>query len=243
MDSSSLENNQLITSRPELREFDFQGGEMLLVDKSLKWTSFDVVKKLRGLIKVKKVGHAGTLDPLATGLLIVCTGKMTKQIERFQGMEKAYEGTLVLGKTTPSIDLETNFDSEQPTDSITLEQLEKARQNFLGTIHQVPPQHSAVKVDGKRVYKSARKGKSVEIKARQVEIEVFNFTEINLPSIHFEVVCSKGTYVRSLVRDLGQMLGVGAYLKSLRRTRIGEFNVNDARTISEWSDILKVANE
>lgn len=238
-----MEDNQLTNNQSKSRGFDFQGGEMLLVDKPLEWTSFDVVKKLRGLTKVKKVGHAGTLDPLATGLLIVCTGKMTKQIERFQGMEKAYEGTLVLGKTTPSIDLETDFDSDHSTDHITLEQLEKARQNFLGMINQIPPQHSAVKVDGKRVYKSARKGKPVEIKARQVQIDVFNFTEINLPTIHFEVVCSKGTYIRSLVRDLGQVLGVGAYLKQLRRTRIGEYHVNDAQTISEWTDILKVASE
>ncbi|MEO0333727.1 MAG: tRNA pseudouridine(55) synthase TruB, partial [Bacteroidota bacterium] len=213
------------------------------VDKPLEWTSFDVVKKMRGLTKVKKIGHAGTLDPLATGLLILCTGKMTKQIERFQGMEKAYEGTLVLGKTTPSIDLETDFDSEQSTEHITAEELESVRQQFLGWISQVPPQYSAVKVDGRRVYKSARKGKKVEIKPREVEIKAFNFTQINLPTIHFEVICSKGTYIRSLVRDLGEVSGVGAYLKELRRTRIGHFEVNNARTISEWVSLLKPTEE
>lgn len=216
---------------------------MLLVDKPLEWTSFDVVKKMRGLTRVKKIGHAGTLDPLASGLLILCTGKMTKQIERFQAMEKAYTGVLVLGKTTPSVDLETEFDSEQPTDHITLEQLEQAQRAFLGTIEQIPPQHSAVKVDGKRVYKLARQGKSVEIKARQVQINEFNFTKVDLPTIQFEVVCSKGTYIRSLVRDLGQVLGVGAYLKELRRTRIGQYRVDDARTIAEWTQTLKEARE
>lgn len=216
---------------------------MLLVDKPLEWTSFDVVKKMRGLTRVKKIGHAGTLDPLATGLLILCTGKMTKQIETFQSMEKAYEGVLVLGKTTPSVDLETEFDSEQSTEHITPEELEQARETFLGTINQVPPQHSAVKVDGKRVYKLARQGKSVEIKARQVQIKSFHFIEVELPAIRFEVVCSKGTYIRSLVRDLGQTLGVGAYLKELRRTRIGQYHVNDAQTIAEWTQILKAARE
>ncbi len=244
---SSMTDDSTFLSRSaipnSLETLDFVGGELLLVDKPLKWTSFDVVKKMRGLTKVKKIGHAGTLDPLATGLLILCTGKMTKQIERFQGMEKAYEGTLVLGKTTPSIDLETDFDSEQPTEHITVEQLESARQQFLGWISQVPPQHSAVKVDGRRVYKSARKGKKVEIRPREVEIKAFNFTQIDLPTIRFEVVCSKGTYIRSLVRDLGEVLGVGAYLKQLRRTRIGQFEVNDARTISEWASLLKPTEE
>jgi len=227
----------------EPQSLNFQEGEMLLVDKPLKWTSFDVVKKMRGLTRVKKIGHAGTLDPLATGLLILCTGKMTKQIEQFQAMEKAYTGGLVLGKTTPSVDLETEFNSEQPTDHITLEELEQARQTFLGTIEQVPPQHSAVKVDGKRVYKLARQGKSVEIKSRQVEIKAFNFTEVDLPTVRFEVICSKGTYIRSLVRDLGQTLGVGAYLKELRRTAIGQYRVDDAQTIAEWTQTLKGSSE
>ncbi len=228
---------------PPAPQFDFAAGEMLLVDKPLEWTSFDVVKKMRGLTKVKKIGHAGTLDPLATGLLVLCTGKMTKQIERFQGMEKGYEGSLVLGKTTPSIDLETDFNSTHATDHITLPQLEEARQKFLGLISQVPPQHSAIKVDGQRVYKSARQGKKVEIKPREVQIVAFDFIEITLPEVRFSVVCSKGTYIRSLVRDLGQELGVGAYLKELRRTRIGHLEVSNARTISEWSTLLKPTEE
>ncbi|MEQ9442850.1 MAG: tRNA pseudouridine(55) synthase TruB [Cyclobacteriaceae bacterium] len=226
-------------SQPKDDAFNFQEGEVLLVDKPLEWTSFDIVKKLRGLTKVKKIGHAGTLDPLATGLLILCTGKMTKQIERFQGMEKAYTGTLVLGKTTPSVDLETAFNSEQSTSHITLDQLEQARQTFVGEIEQIPPQHSAIKVDGKRVYKLARQGKTVELKPRQVQIMEFTLTEIALPQVHFEVVCSKGTYIRSLVRDMGERLGVGAYLQELRRTRIGDFHVQNARSISEWTTMLK----
>ncbi|MEM9831460.1 MAG: tRNA pseudouridine(55) synthase TruB [Bacteroidota bacterium] len=231
------------TPHTSVKNYDFASGEVLLVDKPLEWTSFDVVKKMQGLTKVKKIGHAGTLDPLATGLLILCTGKMTKQIEKFQGMEKAYEGTLVLGKTTPSIDLETEFDSEQSTEHVTPEQIEAVRQQFLGTIQQVPPQHSAIKVDGRRVYKSARKGKKVEINPREVQIKTFSFTEVNLPTVRFEVVCSKGTYIRSMVRDLGQVLGVGAYLKELRRTRIGQFEVSDAHNIAEWTSLLKLDKE
>lgn len=238
--TSQSDPQRITTSSPQ---FDFAAGEVLLVDKPLEWTSFDVVKKLRGLIKIKKIGHAGTLDPLATGLLVLCTGKMTKQIDRFQGMEKAYEGTLVLGKTTPSIDLETSFDSEQPTNHITLPQLEAARQKFEGVINQVPPQHSAVKVKGKRVYKSARQGMRVEIRSREVEIKTFVLAEVALPKVRFEVVCSKGTYIRSLVRDLGQELGVGAYLQDLRRTRIGHLDVNEARTIPDWVSILKPKEE
>ncbi|WKN43613.1 tRNA pseudouridine(55) synthase TruB [Tunicatimonas pelagia] len=232
-----------LSDLPSSSPFNFADGAMLLVDKPLEWTSFDVVKKMRGLTRVKKIGHAGTLDPLATGLLVLCTGKMTKQIERFQGMEKAYEGALVLGKTTPSIDLETDFDSEQPTDHIKIEQLETVRQKFVGLISQIPPQYSAIKVDGRRVYKSARQGKKVEIKPREVQITTFDFTEITLPEVRFSVVCSKGTYIRSLVRDIGQELGVGAYLKELRRTRIGHLHVNDARTIADWTSTLKPTEE
>ena len=228
------------SDQPQNHQYNFAEGEVLLVDKPLQWTSFDVVKKLRGLIKIKKIGHAGTLDPLATGLLILCTGKMTKQIERYQGMDKTYTGTLVLGKTTPSIDLETEFNSEHSTDHITPEQLEAARQLFLGDIDQIPPQHSAVKVNGTRVYKLAREGKTTELKSRQVQIKEFALTEIDLPNVRFKVVCTKGTYIRSLVRDLGEQLGVGAYLQELRRTHIGQFDVQDARSIEDWTATLKV---
>ena len=216
------------------RAFDFATGEMLLIDKPLTWTSFDVVKKIKYRFKIKKIGHAGTLDPLATGLLILCTGKMTKQIDRYQAQEKEYTGTLVLGKTTPSIDLETEFDSDQPTDHLTDIDLENTRMKFLGEIQQVPPAHSAVQINGQRAYKLARQGKEVNIKSRTVTITDLEFTRMALPEVDFRVVCSKGTYIRSLVRDLGEQLGVGAYLKALCRTRIGEYPLADAYSLDEF---------
>lgn len=219
--------------------YDFQKGEVILIDKPLEWTSFDVVNKLRYQIKIKKIGHAGTLDPLATGLLILCTGKMTKQIERFQAEEKEYTGTLVLGKTTPSIDLETDFDSETSFDHLSEDDLNQALSNFQGVIQQVPPIYSAVKVDGERLYKKARKGKEVTIKAREVSIHSFELKRITFPEIDFKIICSKGTYIRSLVRDFGKELGVGAYLKSLRRTRNGNFSVEDAYQIDDFVQIIK----
>lgn len=219
--------------------YDFQQGEVILIDKPLEWTSFDVVNKLRYTIKQKKIGHAGTLDPLATGLLILCTGKMTKQIERFQAEEKEYEGTLVLGKTTPSIDLETDFDSESSVDHLSEEDLENARQQFEGTITQVPPVYSAVKVGGERLYKKARKGKAVTIKERQVTVHTFALTRVALPEVDFRIVCSKGTYIRSIVRDFGNRLKVGAYLSRLRRTRNGAFRVEDAYQIDEFVQLIK----
>ncbi|MEK6478245.1 tRNA pseudouridine(55) synthase TruB [Catalinimonas sp. 4WD22] len=219
--------------------YDFQQGEVILIDKPLEWTSFDVVNKLRYQLKLKKIGHAGTLDPLATGLLILCTGKMTKQIEQFQAQEKEYTGTLVLGKTTPSIDLETDFDSDTPADHLTEAELEEARQQFLGAIEQIPPMYSAVKVGGERLYKKARKGKEVLVKAREVTVNTFELTRIELPEVDFRIVCSKGTYIRSLVRDFGKALKVGAYLSSLRRTRNGAFHVNEAYQINEFVDLVK----
>jgi tRNA pseudouridine55 synthase len=219
--------------------YDFQQGEVILIDKPLEWTSFDVVNKLRYQLKLKKIGHAGTLDPLATGLLILCTGKMTKQIEQFQTQEKEYEGSLVLGKTTPSIDLETDFDSEASFDHLAVEDLEKAREQFLGEIRQVPPIFSAVKVGGERLYKKARKGEEVVIKEREVNIKVFELTRIELPEVDFRIVCSKGTYIRSIVRDFGESLKVGAYLASLRRTRNGHFHVNNAYQIQEFVALVK----
>lgn len=222
--------------------YDFQAGEVLLIDKPVNWTSFDVVSKLRYQIKIKKIGHAGTLDPLATGLLILCTGKKTKSIEQYQAQEKEYEGIFVLGKTTPSIDLETEFDNDVPVDHLTAANIEAVREQFLGEISQVPPMHSAVKVNGERVYRSARKGKTVEIKPRVVEIKSLIFEQIALPEVHFRVVCSKGTYIRSLVRDIGEALGVGAYLKSLRRTRIGDFHVDQAYQLNAFIDKIKEAD-
>lgn len=208
-------------------------GSVILVDKPLEWTSFDVVNKLRYALKIKKIGHAGTLDPLATGLLILCTGKMTKQIESYQAQEKEYTGTMVVGKTTPSFDLETAVDSETDISHLQNEVIQSLTKQFSGVIDQTPPIYSAIKVKGKRAYESARKGEDIKLKSREVEISLFEITAINLPEISFKVVCSKGTYIRSLVRDFGVALGVGAYLSELRRTRIGSYTIEEAKTIEE----------
>ncbi|TAD99422.1 MAG: tRNA pseudouridine(55) synthase TruB [Bacteroidetes bacterium] len=219
--------------------FDFVEGEVLLIDKPLKWTSFDVVNKIRWAIKLKKIGHAGTLDPLATGLLILCTGKKTKQIDQFQAQEKEYTGVLVFGKTTPSIDLETDFDSETNTDNLQESQIREAVETFKGLISQFPPQYSAVKIGGKPAYLSARKGKNVEVKSREVTVYEFEITALALPSLHFRIRCSKGTYIRSLVKDLGDKLGVGAYLAELRRTKIGDFDVKNAWQVQDLIEKIK----
>ncbi|MDX1629696.1 MAG: tRNA pseudouridine(55) synthase TruB [Fulvivirga sp.] len=210
---------------------DPQEGRIILVDKPLHWTSFDVVKKLRYHFKFKKIGHAGTLDPLATGLLVLCTGKKTKEIEKYQGQEKEYTGTFLIGQTTPSYDLETEPTPPVDITHISKADLEDAAKYFTGTITQTPPIFSAVKVKGKRAYEHARKGEDVKLKSREVTIKIFKITAFNKPEVSFRVVCSKGTYIRSLAHDFGQKLGVGAYLASLRRTRIGNFNVADAATI------------
>ncbi len=196
---------------------------MLLINKPLEWTSFDVVNKLRYRLKIKKIGHAGTLDPLATGLLIICTGKMTKQIDGFQAQEKEYIGKFVIGQTTPSYDLETAH------------QMRTAARQFIGLIQQTPPLHSAIKIDGKRAYELARKGMEQELKPREVEIKAFEITQVEKPWVSFRVVCSKGTYIRSLARDFGNALGVGAYLAELCRTRIGDFKLENALTIDQVS--------
>lgn len=206
---------------------------ILLIDKPLQWTSFDVVNKLRNKLKIKKIGHAGTLDPLATGLLILCTGKMTKRIDEFQAQEKEYTGNLVVGQTTPSHDLETPVSEAKDISFISDEIINNATKKFTGIIQQVPPIHSAIKVDGKRAYELARKGKEPELKPREVTVSVFEITAINLPIISFRIVCSKGTYIRSLARDFGVELGVGAYLSKLCRTRIGQFHLKDALAIDE----------
>jgi tRNA pseudouridine55 synthase len=210
-----------------------QDGSMLMIDKPYRWTSFDVVKKLRGALGVKKIGHAGTLDPLATGLLILCTGKMTKEINTYQVLEKEYEGTLVLGKTTPSIDLETDFDSHQDISHLTEKTILSATNGFVGTIQQIPPNYSAVKVDGQRVYNKARKGEKVVLKPRTVEISEFQITHCAIPEVKFKVICSKGTYIRSLVGDFGSTLGTGAYLARLVRTRIGPYSLSEAYTLED----------
>ena len=209
-------------------------NELILIDKPLRWTSFDVVNKIRWAGKYKKVGHAGTLDPLATGLLILCTGKKTKEIDTYQAHEKEYIGTLVLGKTTPSVDLETEFDGVFPIEHITKETINQVVSQLSGVIEQIPPAHSAIKINGKRAYESARKGEEVIIKSRQVEVKEFDIDSTLFPEISFRIVCSKGTYIRSLVRDFGKLLGSGAYMSSLRRTRIGNLKIEDALTIEQF---------
>lgn len=214
-----------------------ENGAVLLLDKPLGWTSFDVVNKIRYAGKFKKVGHAGTLDPLATGLLILCVGKMTKQIETFQAQVKEYTGTFTLGKTTPSFDLETEFDGEYTTDHITSEKLQEAKEQLTGTIEQTPPAHSAIKVNGKRAYESARKGQEVALKSRSVTVSEFEIDSKDFPIIQFRIVCTKGTYIRTIANDFGKILNSGAHLSSLRRTKIGEFGVENAE------DVLSLAQK
>ncbi len=222
----------------ENKKFDFATGEVLLVDKPLEWTSFNVVSKIRGAIKLKKIGHAGTLDPLATGLLILCTGKMTKQINTFQDLPKQYTGTITLGATTASYDLESEPENQQEFSHLTEAEILKATEQFIGEIEQTPPIFSAVKVDGKRAYKLARAGKEVKIKTRTVTIHGFEITKINLPNVEFKVDCSKGTYIRSLANDFGASLGVGGHLSALRRTAIGDFRVEDAWELPKLIDTI-----
>jgi tRNA pseudouridine55 synthase len=220
---------------------EFAEGQLLLVNKPYKWTSFDVVGKLRNAFKPLKlkVGHAGTLDPLATGLLIICTGKMTKQIDNFQAEEKEYTGTMVLGSVTPTYDLESEPEKLFSTDHITPEQIQAACQQFIGDIQQYPPAHSAVKVDGERLYEKARRGEEVELRLRNVTITEFEITRIELPEVDFRVVCSKGTYIRSLVNDFGKALNNGAYLSRLRRTRSGSFVIGDAWEVMELVNTIR----
>jgi tRNA pseudouridine55 synthase len=216
----------------------FQEGVVLLINKPLQWTSFDAVRKIRNLIRIKKVGHAGTLDPLATGLLIICTGKFTKQINNYMAQEKEYTGTFTLGSTTPTYDLESEPVNHKSTEGITTEQLKDATKQFIGEIMQVPPAHSAIKIDGKRVYELARQGKEVKIEPRKITIKEFELTNIELPIVSFRVVCSTGTYIRSLANDFGAAVGCGAHLSSLCRTRIGAFTLAQSQTIEEFEKSL-----
>lgn len=221
---------------------DFFAGAVLLFDKPYGWTSFDVVNSVRYAIqkaletKGLKVGHAGTLDPLATGLLIVCTGRETKNIETYQALEKEYTGTFFLGATTPTFDLESEPTNFQDITNITPKQIKQAAQGFLGVQQQIPPLFSAIKVDGKRAYEYARKKYDLKITPKTIAIEAFEITRIELPEVDFHVVCSKGTYIRALARDFGDSLGCGAYLKALRRTRIGKYRVEDALDVSDFKE-------
>ncbi|MFC3199751.1 tRNA pseudouridine(55) synthase TruB [Parapedobacter deserti] len=223
------------------RAFNFAEGEVLLVDKPLRWTSFDVVRKIRNAIKPLKVkvGHAGTLDPLATGLLVICTGKFTKRIDEFQAQEKEYTGTITLGATTPSYDLEQEIDQRFDLTGITDDQIKETAASFVGEILQTPPAHSAIKMDGERVYEKARRGEVVEVRQRQVVIREFEVASIALPAVSFRVVCSKGTYIRSLAYDFGKALNNGAHLSGLRRTRIGAFLVEDAWQVADLVKHIK----
>jgi tRNA pseudouridine55 synthase len=217
----------------------FQEGQVLLINKPLHWTSFDVIRKARDLIRIKKIGHAGTLDPLATGLLIVCTGKFTKKINEYMAQEKEYTGTFMLGATTPTYDLESTPENFKPIEHITGDDIQSATEKFIGEILQHPPAHSAIKVDGKRLYELARQGIDVKTEPRKVTIKEFEIVKIELPVIHFRVVCTTGTYIRSLAKDFGEALGCGAYLSSLCRTRIGEYSITNAMTIEAFEEKVK----
>lgn len=218
---------------------DLEKGGVILLNKPYEWTSFQAVNKVKYLLKhyydLKKVkiGHAGTLDPLATGLLILCIGKYTKKIEEYQAQEKEYTGTFYLGATTPCFDKEKEIDNYYPTEHITEEDIYKAAEHFLGEQEQVPPVFSALKVNGVRAYAFARENKDVELKSRKITIKEFEITRINMPEVDFRIVCSKGTYIRSIARDFGSYLNSGAYLTALCRTRIGDYKLSDAQTIEE----------
>ncbi len=224
--------------------FDFVKGEVLLIDKEVGWTSFDAVKSIRGSlqkthnVKRFKVGHAGTLDPLATGLLLICTGKATKTIDNLQAQHKVYTGSFFIGATTPSFDKETEVDNTFPTEHINEALIKEMALSFEGEIEQTPPIYSAIKIDGKRAYEYARKQETVEIKSRKVHIFYFNITKIEFPEVYFEIKCSKGTYIRSIARDFGLSLNSGGYLSALRRTKIGDYSVDDALKIDAVKELI-----
>ncbi len=230
----------MYNTQPEQWKEDYLNGKVLLIDKPLTWTSFDAVKKVRILTGVSKVGHAGTLDPLATGLLIICTGKFTKKINEYMAAEKEYTGTFTLGATTPTYDLESVPVPKADYSDVSSEMIMGATQHFTGKIMQTPPAHSAIKKSGTPAYILARKGKEVKMDPRPITISSFEITAIQLPVVQFKVVCSTGTYIRSLANDFGEALGCGAYLSSLRRTRIGTFNVDDALTIEKFTEQIQV---
>lgn len=220
-------------------ENTFEEGTVLLIDKPLDWTSFDVVRKIRNLIKIKKVGHAGTLDPLATGLLIVCTGKFTRKINEYMSQEKEYTGSITLGAITPTYDLESEPQNFKPVDTITEKLLQETTKKFTGEVLQTPPVHSAIKQKGRPVYLMARKGVNVILEPRKITISNFEITAVNMPVVSFKVVCTTGTYIRSLANDFGAELGCGGYLSKLRRTRIGNFKVEEAISIDEFATLIK----
>jgi tRNA pseudouridine55 synthase len=221
-----------------MTENTFAEGKVLLIDKPFEWTSYDVIRKLRKIINIKKIGHAGTLDPLATGLLIVCTGKFTKKINEYMAQEKEYTGTITLGAVTPTYDRESEPENVTSLNGITEEMIKEKTKQFTGEILQTPPIHSAIKQNGKPVYLMARKGMEVILEPRKVTIKEFEITNVELPVVSFKVVCTTGTYIRSLANDFGVALGCGGYLSELRRTRIGNFKVEDAVTMEEFKSTV-----
>jgi tRNA pseudouridine55 synthase len=230
-----------VTSNQQPATSIFEEGQLLLINKPFRWTSFDAVNKIRNLLRVKKVGHAGTLDPLATGLLIICTGKFTKKLNEYQAQEKEYTGTFTLGATTATYDLESAPGNFMPFEHITEEDIRSVAKNFTGEIMQIPPAHSAIKVEGKRVYELARQGKQVKLEPRKIIIKEFEIIKIEGPLVYFRVLCSTGTYIRSLASDFGAALGCGAYLSSLCRTRIGNYLLQDAMTPGDFEQKIKAA--
>ena len=234
----------MLQNLESLSKEDFESGKVILINKEKKWTSFDVVKKIKNLLKEKflfkkiKVGHAGTLDPLATGLLIVCIGKATKKISDFQNLKKTYSGELTLGATTPSFDLETKVNKTYDLSKISDKNILKVKDSFVGENFQKPPIYSAIKVDGERLYKKARRGDKIEVKPRKIFIYDFQITDISIPKVSFKISCSKGTYIRSIANDFGHKLGNGAYLSMLKRDKIGEYSINDAITVEGFKNQL-----
>jgi tRNA pseudouridine55 synthase len=233
----------------ESKDVDFMRGEILVLNKPLDWTSFDLVNKVRNMlckslnVKKLKVGHAGTLDPKATGVMVLCTGKYTKQIDNIQAVEKEYIALLKVGATTPSYDLETEEFEKFPTSHITLEMIENVLTSFVGSIEQIPPAFSAVKVDGKRAYQFARKGKEIELKPKLLVIKEIELISFEMPVLELRIVCSKGTYIRALARDIGQALNSGAYLIGLKRTRIGDYSINQSIDLAELADMLSTSGQ
>jgi tRNA pseudouridine55 synthase len=224
-----------------MSNFDFENGELLLIDKPLEWTSFDVVGKIRNSLRIKKikVGHAGTLDPLATGLLIVCTGKLTKKVDEFMAEDKEYTGTITLGASTPSYDMETEIDQTFDISHVTPNLIQETAQSFLGILDQVSPAYSAINIDGERAYMKARRGEVVKMKARKIEIKSFDIMAIEENKVSFRIACTKGTYIRSIAHDFGKKMNAGAYLSSLRRTKSGNFSVDNAWQLSDLIEKIK----
>jgi len=230
-------------STNDFKSLDFTAGEVILIDKPPYWSSYKVVHKVKKASRVKKVGHAGTLDPMATGLLILCTGKKTKEIYKYQALRKTYTGIITLGKSSPSMDMETEISEHEIPADLDVKIIYSVRDQFLGEIEQTPPMYSALKVNGQRLYQLARKDKTIERKPRRVTIEEFKITKVEIPQIHFEITCSKGTYIRVIANDFGDKLGCGGILSSLRRTKIGDYNVDEAIKIEEFISRAEVVVE